>query len=59
MQFDCVENYLLFYTLLFVSGNADDNMLLAKLESVYTGSGDHGSSMVSFHHLNFNILQLR
>ncbi|XP_023532612.1 outer envelope protein 80, chloroplastic [Cucurbita pepo subsp. pepo] len=30
---------------LTASGNADDNMLLAKLESVYTGSGDHGSSM--------------
>ncbi|XP_050941017.1 outer envelope protein 80, chloroplastic isoform X2 [Cucumis melo] len=30
---------------LTASGNAVDNMLLAKLEGVYTGSGDHGSSM--------------
>ncbi|XP_022148761.1 outer envelope protein 80, chloroplastic [Momordica charantia] len=30
---------------LTASGNTDDNMLLAKFESVYTGSGDHGSSM--------------
>lgn len=59
MQVNCFKNSLLFCILLYVSGNADDNMLLAKLEGVYTGSGDHGSSMVSyFHHLNFNILQL-
>lgn len=31
----------------FCSGNSHDDMLLAKLESVYTGSGDRGSSMVS------------
>ncbi|XP_077214601.1 outer envelope protein of 80 kDa [Tasmannia lanceolata] len=30
------------------SGNAYDDMLLAKLETVYTGSGDHGSSMFVF-----------
>lgn len=34
------------------SGNTHDNMLLAKLESVYTGSGEPGSSMVS--HLQFS-----
>ncbi|ONH99301.1 hypothetical protein PRUPE_6G023900 [Prunus persica] len=31
---------------LTASGNNHDDMLLAKLESVYTGSGDHGSSML-------------
>ncbi|XP_075635333.1 outer envelope protein 80, chloroplastic [Castanea sativa] len=30
---------------LTASGKIHDNMLLAKFESVYTGSGDHGSSM--------------
>ncbi|KAJ1383324.1 POTRA domain [Sesbania bispinosa] len=30
---------------LTASGNTHDDMLLAKLETVYTGSGDHGSSM--------------
>ncbi|KAG9448439.1 hypothetical protein H6P81_008404 [Aristolochia fimbriata] len=30
------------------SGNANDDMLIAKLESVYTGSGDHGSSVFVF-----------
>ncbi|RXI03907.1 hypothetical protein DVH24_038181 [Malus domestica] len=33
---------------LTASGNTHDDMLLAKLESVYTGSGDHGSSMCVF-----------
>ncbi|XP_043691502.1 outer envelope protein 80, chloroplastic [Telopea speciosissima] len=33
---------------LTASGNAHDEMLLAKFESVYTGSGDHGSSMFVF-----------
>ncbi|KAL5152339.1 Outer envelope protein 80, chloroplastic [Glycine soja] len=31
---------------LTASGNTHDDTLLAKLETVYTGSGDHGSSMV-------------
>ncbi|KAM7497208.1 hypothetical protein LguiA_021622 [Lonicera macranthoides] len=31
---------------LTASGNTHDNMLLAKLESVYTGSGEPGSSML-------------
>ncbi|KAM5582628.1 hypothetical protein ABKV19_002849 [Rosa sericea] len=30
------------------SGNSYDDMLLAKLETVYTGSGDSGSSMLKF-----------
>ncbi|KAI4351321.1 hypothetical protein L6164_005696 [Bauhinia variegata] len=30
---------------LTASGNTHDDMLLAKIETVYTGSGDHGSSM--------------
>lgn len=30
------------------SGNTHDDMLLAKFETVYTGSGDHGSSMVCY-----------
>ncbi|ERN11759.1 hypothetical protein AMTR_s00022p00244130 [Amborella trichopoda] len=30
------------------SGNKHDDMLIAKLESVYTGSSDHGSSMFMF-----------
>ncbi|KAK9941218.1 hypothetical protein M0R45_017836 [Rubus argutus] len=33
---------------LTASGNSHDEMLLAKLESVYTGSGDRGSSMLKF-----------
>ncbi|XP_010257285.1 PREDICTED: outer envelope protein 80, chloroplastic-like isoform X1 [Nelumbo nucifera] len=33
---------------LTASGNTHDDMLLAKIESVYTGSGDHGSSMFVF-----------
>lgn len=33
---------------LTASGNTHDDMLLAKLESVYTGSGDRGSSMCVF-----------
>ena len=35
------------FFLLFYSGNSHDEMLLAKLETVYTGSVDRGSSMVS------------
>ncbi|PIA42716.1 hypothetical protein AQUCO_02000282v1 [Aquilegia coerulea] len=31
---------------LTASGNTHDDMILAKLESVYTDSGDHGSSML-------------
>lgn len=31
---------------LTASGNTNDDMLLAKLESAYTDSGDHGSSML-------------
>lgn len=37
------------------SGNTHDDSLLAKLEMVYTGSGDRGSSMVDKFHL-FNVL---
>ncbi|XP_071914877.1 outer envelope protein 80, chloroplastic-like isoform X3 [Coffea arabica] len=33
---------------LTASGNTHDDMLLAKLETVYTGSGDPGSSMFAF-----------
>ncbi|GAV85893.1 Bac_surface_Ag domain-containing protein/Surf_Ag_VNR domain-containing protein [Cephalotus follicularis] len=33
---------------LTASGRTHDDMLLAKFESVYTGSGDHGSSMFVF-----------
>ncbi|GLT78787.1 hypothetical protein SLA2020_503120 [Shorea laevis] len=33
---------------LTASGKTHDNMLLLKLESVYTGSGDQGSSMFAF-----------
>ncbi|KAJ7009629.1 outer envelope protein 80 [Populus alba x Populus x berolinensis] len=33
---------------LTASGKTHDDMLLAKFESVYTGSGDHGSSMFVF-----------
>ncbi|CAN1158182.1 Outer envelope protein 80, chloroplastic [Linum perenne] len=33
---------------LTASGKTHDNMLLAKLETVYTGSADHGSSMFVF-----------
>ncbi|TXG73238.1 hypothetical protein EZV62_001817 [Acer yangbiense] len=33
---------------LTASGKTHDDMLLAKFESVYTGSGDHGSSMCVF-----------
>ncbi|CAH9072275.1 unnamed protein product [Cuscuta europaea] len=33
---------------LTASGNTHDDMLLAKLETVYTGSGDSGSSMLAF-----------
>ncbi|KAJ7947540.1 outer envelope protein 80, chloroplastic [Quillaja saponaria] len=33
---------------LTASGNTHDDMLLAKFESVYTGSGDRGSSMFAF-----------
>lgn len=33
---------------LTASGNTHDDALLAKFESVYTGSGDHGSSMFVF-----------
>ncbi|KAJ4979038.1 hypothetical protein NE237_009818 [Protea cynaroides] len=33
---------------LTASGNTRDEMLLAKFESVYTGSGDHGSSLFVF-----------
>ncbi|VFQ95541.1 unnamed protein product [Cuscuta campestris] len=33
---------------LTASGNTHDDMLLAKLETVYTGSGDPGSSMLAF-----------
>ncbi|KAL6204101.1 hypothetical protein ACLB2K_021370 [Fragaria x ananassa] len=33
---------------LTASGNSYDEMLLAKLETVYTGSGDRGSSMLKF-----------
>ncbi|XXG48608.1 hypothetical protein AAC387_Pa02g3005 [Persea americana] len=33
---------------LTASGNAYDNMLIGKLETVYTGSGDHRSSMFVF-----------
>ncbi|XP_026425096.1 outer envelope protein 80, chloroplastic-like isoform X2 [Papaver somniferum] len=33
---------------LTASGNPHDDMLLAKLESVYTDSGDHGSSLFVF-----------
>ncbi|KAL6203705.1 hypothetical protein ACLB2K_027404 [Fragaria x ananassa] len=33
---------------LTASGNSHDEMLLAKLETVYTGSGDRGSSMLKF-----------
>ncbi|KAI4386261.1 hypothetical protein MLD38_004207 [Melastoma candidum] len=32
---------------LTASGNTHDDSLLAKLETVYTGSGDHGSSMLA------------
>lgn len=28
------------------SGNTHDDMLLAKFETVYTGAGDHASSLV-------------
>lgn len=46
----CVHHCYTEYTVLYYccSGNAYDKMLLAKLESVYTGSGGPGSSMVSF-----------
>jgi hypothetical protein len=30
------------------SGNTHDDTLLAKIETVYTGSGEHGSSMVRY-----------
>lgn len=33
------------------SGKTHDDTLLAKLESIYTGSGDHGSTMVSLNSL--------
>lgn len=33
---------------LTASGNIYDDMLIAKVESVYTGSSDHGSSMLAF-----------
>lgn len=39
------------------SGKTHDDTLLAKFESVYTGAGDHGSSMVSIHNL-FNVYSL-
>lgn len=32
---------------LVYSGKSHDDTLIAKFETVYTGSGDHGSSMVS------------
>ncbi|KAF8396130.1 hypothetical protein HHK36_017742 [Tetracentron sinense] len=38
----------IFSSPLTASGNTHDEMLLAKVESVYTGSGDHGSSMFVF-----------
>jgi hypothetical protein len=38
---------LFLFTFVSCSGKNHDDMLLAKFESVYTGSGDHGSSMVS------------
>lgn len=34
--------------LIFCSGNTHDDILLAKIETVYSGSGDPGSSMVCF-----------
>ena len=33
--------------LIWCSGKAYDDMLVAKLETVYTDSGDHGSSQVN------------
>lgn len=33
------------------SGKTHDDTLLAKFESIYTGSGDHGSTMVSLNPL--------
>lgn len=39
------------------SGNTHDDMLLAKFETVYTGSGDHGSSMVCY--LQTTVLQYK
>ena len=38
---------MIFVVFLFCSGNTHDDMLLAKFESAYTGSGGRGSSMVS------------
>ncbi|XP_015875980.2 outer envelope protein 80, chloroplastic [Ziziphus jujuba] len=38
----------IFSSPLTASGKTNDEMLLAKFESVYTGSGDHGSSMFAF-----------
>ncbi|CAI9106536.1 OLC1v1005718C1 [Oldenlandia corymbosa var. corymbosa] len=40
---------------LTASGNAHDNMLLAKVETIYTGSGDPGSSMICY--LDFKMEQ--
>lgn len=51
--FDChllivMQGYMVLISSVFVfSGKTHDDTLLAKLETVYTGSGHHGSSMVS------------
>lgn len=52
VSFDCyllvIQGYMVLISSVFVvSGKTHDDTLLAKFETVYTGSGDHGSSMVS------------
>jgi len=44
------DDFMLFLTLSIFpcSGNTHDDTLLGKIETVYTGSGEHGSSMVSY-----------